>query len=242
MGWPLPLSAGAPLPEQSRRRARHVAASCLQPPRPSKLVVASRPRSESKECRFAASPFWFTRAGEVGQLNQADSRSLRSLRNLHRIKSKQSQFWLRAANKRHVLLCSEAASKPMPARSQRSRTNPQVWCLKSSKIDETKSEKAWREQSRARRRLQAFSRKIFHTQSIKGQKWPVKCRNAVEPEQVLQFENLMPEEKRHHGESSKTALLSQNSAAKTARVDYQVVPLPQCHTRCATRALTLAIF
>ena len=182
MGWPLPLSAGAPLPEQSRRRARHVAASCLQPPRPSKLVVASRPCSESKECLFAAPP-WFTRAGEVGQLNQADSQSLRSLRKQLRIKSKQSQFLLRAANKRHVLLCSEAASKPMPARSQRSRTNPQVWCLKSSKIDETKSEKAKKMQSSARRKLQALSREILQAQSIKGQKWPVKCRNAVEPEQ-----------------------------------------------------------
>ena len=58
---------------------------------------------------------------------------------------------------------------------------------------------------------------------------------------MLQPENLMPSENRHHGESSRTALLSQNSAAKTARVDYQVVPLPQCHNRCATRALTLAI-
>ena len=80
---------------------------------PSLRDPASRPRSESKECRFAAPP-WFTRAGEVGQLNQADSRSLRSLRNLHRIKSKQSQFLL-AASRRHVLLCFEAAFKPMPA-------------------------------------------------------------------------------------------------------------------------------
>ena len=181
-GRPSPLSAGAPFPEPSWRRVPRDEKSCPQPPRPSKLVVASRPCSESKECLFAAPP-WFTRAGEVGQLNQADSRSLRSLRNLHRIKSKQSQFWLRAANKRHVLLCSEAASKPMPARSQRSRTNPQVWCLKSSKIDETKSEKAEKMQSSARRRLQAFSRENPQTQSIKGQKWPVKCRNAVEPEQ-----------------------------------------------------------
>ena len=52
---------------------------------------------------------------------------------------------------------------------------------------------------------------------------------------MLQFENLMPKEKRHHGESSKTALLSQNSAATTARVDCQAGPLPQCHNRCATR-------
>ncbi len=181
MGWPLPLSAGAPLPEQSRRRARHVAASCLQPPRPSPLVVASRPRSESKECRFAASPFWFTRAGEVGQLNQADSRSLRSLRNLHRIKSKQSQFWLRAANKRHVLLCSEAASKPMPARSQRSRTNPQVWCLKSSKIDATKTERAWRRTIEDPQKAASFFKKDLSYAELQRPKVACKmseCRRA----------------------------------------------------------------
>ena len=90
-GRPSPLSAGAPLPEPSWRRVPRDEKSCPQPPRPGKLVVASRPRSESKECRIAAPP-WFTRAGEVGQLNQTDSRSLRSLRNLLRIKSKQSQF------------------------------------------------------------------------------------------------------------------------------------------------------
>ena len=91
---------------------------------PSLRDPASRPRSESKECRFAAPP-WFTRAGEVGQLNQADSSSqlfrtnpyfvlkyfepsaLHSLRSLSRssYESKQSQFLL-AANKRHVLLRS----------------------------------------------------------------------------------------------------------------------------------------
>ena len=83
---PQPLSAGA-TSSAIRRRALPVAASCLQPPRPGKLVVASRPRSESKECRIAALP-WFTRAGEVGQLNQADSHSLRSLRKQLRIKTK----------------------------------------------------------------------------------------------------------------------------------------------------------
>ena len=73
-GRPSPLSAGAPFPEPSWRRVPRDEKSCPQPPRPGKLVVASRPRSESKECRFAAPP-WFTRAGEVGQLNQADSSS-----------------------------------------------------------------------------------------------------------------------------------------------------------------------
>ena len=70
---------------------------------PSLRDPASRPRSESKECRFAA-PHWFTRAGEVGQLNQAYSQSLRSL-SRSSYESKQSQFLL-AANKRHVLLRS----------------------------------------------------------------------------------------------------------------------------------------
>ena len=102
-GRPSPLSAGAPFPEPSWRRVLRDEKSCPQPPRPGKLVVASRPRSESKECRFAA-PTWFTRAGEVGQLNQAYLQSLRSLARSS-YESKQSQFLL-AANKRHVLLRS----------------------------------------------------------------------------------------------------------------------------------------
>ena len=182
-GRPSPLSAGAPLPEPSWRRVPRDEKSCPQPPRPSKLVVASRPCSESKECLFAAPP-WFTRAGEVGQLNQADSRSLRSLRNLHRIKSKQSQFWLRAANKRHVLLCSEAASKPMPARSQRSRTNPQVWCLKSSKIDETKTEKSKEDAIECPQKAASSSKRDSSSAEHQGPKVAIKCRNAVEPEQA----------------------------------------------------------
>ena len=125
------------------------------------------------------------------QLNQADSRSLRSLRKQLRIKSKQSQFLLRAANKRHVLLCFEAASKPMPARSQRYRTNPQVWCLKSSKIDETKSEKASRKRSSARRKLQAFSRRLTHTQLQQKPKVACKNRNAEEREQAAQVRKLL---------------------------------------------------
>ena len=87
----------------------------------------------------------------------------------------------------------------------------------------------------------SFSKKILPAQSIKSQKWLVKVGTPSSQSKMLQPENLMPSENRHHGESSRTALLSQNSAAKTARVDYQVVPLPQCHNRCATRALTLAI-
>ena len=225
MGWPLPLSAGAPLPEQSRRRARHVAASCLQPPRPSKLVVASRPCSESKECLFAAPP-WFTRAGEVGQLNQADSQSLRSLRKQLRIKSKQSQFLL-AANKRHVLLCFEAAFKPMPATFSKISHESASMVSKSSKIDVSKTERAWKRAIEDPQKAASFFKKDLSTQSFKGQKWPKipECRRA---RARCSNPNFEAEGETPSWRDFQNCAALQDSAAKTARVSCQARPLPHC--------------
>ena len=119
--------------------------------------------------------------------------------------NKVSSCWLRT----NVMFCFGAASKPMPATFSMRRTNPQVECLKSSKIDEQNLRKLREKRSRTRRRLQAYSRTLPHTQLHQRPKVANKSRNAVEAEQDAPIREVDAEKrKRHHGVSSRTALLS----------------------------------
>ena len=91
-----------------------------------------------------------------------------------------------------------------------------------------------REQSRTRRRLQAFSRKIFPRRASKaksGQKIP-ECRRA---RARCSNPNFEAEEESPSWRDFQNCAALQDSAAKTARVSCQARPLPQCHTRCASR-------
>ena len=117
--------------------------------------------------------------------------------------NKVSSCWLRT----NVMFCFEAASKPKPATISMISHESASMVSKSSKIDDQKLKELGREQSRTRRRLQAFSRKIFPRRASKA-KSGQKYRNAVEPERDAPTRILKLKEKRHHGEISRTALLS----------------------------------
>ena len=125
------------------------------------------------------------------------------------------------------MFCFEAASEPKPATISMISQESASMVSKSSKIDDQKLKELGREQSRTRRRLQAFSRKIFPRRASKaksGQKIP-ECRRA---RARCSNPNFEAEGETPSWRDFQNCAALQDSAAKTARVSCQARPLPHC--------------
>ena len=132
------------------------------------------------------------------------------------------------------MFCFEAASKPKPATISMISHESASMVSKSSKIDVSKTERAWKRAIEDPQKAASFFKKDLSTQSFKGQKWPKipECRRA---RARCSNPNFEAEGETPSWRDFQNCAALQDSAAKTARVSCQARPLPQCHTRCASR-------
>ena len=125
------------------------------------------------------------------------------------------------------MFCFEAASKPKPATISMISHESASMVSKSSKIDVSKTERAWKRAIEDPQKAASFFKKDLSTQSFKGQKWPKipECRRA---RARCSNPNFEAEGETPSWRDFQNCAALQDSAAKTARVSCQARPLPHC--------------
>ena len=125
------------------------------------------------------------------------------------------------------MFCFEAASKPKPATISMISHESASMVSKSSKIDVSKTERAWKRAIEDPQKAASFFKKDLSAQSFKGQKWPKipECRRA---RARCSNPNFEAEGETPSWRDFQNCAALQDSAAKTARVSCQARPLPHC--------------